>query len=56
MGLNAFEWILIGFLAFSTFSSVAIAGKPREPLTNGQVIVIILIQTAIIIGLIINAN
>jgi hypothetical protein len=46
------KWFIVTLYALGTLSTIASIGKPRQPVTNGQAMVIILFNALIVIAVI----
>lgn len=49
--MNWIDWILVGVLTLGALSTIAIIGRPREPLDPGVAAWLVLINVLLIIGL-----
>ncbi|MFE3202234.1 hypothetical protein [Embleya sp. NPDC059237] len=47
-----FLYALIGYVALGTLLVLAAIGKPRQPITNGTAMYVVLVNAAIIVGLV----
>lgn len=50
--MNWFEWTLVGILAFSTFCTIGMVGKPRNPIGPGTAVFSLVVNGLIIAGLV----
>lgn len=46
--MNAYKWIVVGWLAFSVLMTVTMVGKPRQPLSGNIAAATIVITGALI--------
>ena len=51
--MNAFYWLLVGFLLISCTASIYLIDKPRRPITRLDAIVSVLVNLVIIVWILI---
>lgn len=50
--MNWFDWTLIAWLALGVLSAIALIGKPRKPVTPGVAVTTLLINGALVAGVV----